>query len=260
MRSIIALFILGLVAGTSCSEEQYLTGVEAEAAYVDLAYCLAHSDTVDSRSAAARLRRKVDALRTLVPRPLRESELDERLYHLDRAGCAFQDALVSVDIGALDLAEIQLDRAVFELQAADAAVFGELYVGSIYDFAASWLALAATVRDAAAEEYVDPDCLNYPLAEWKRVAHLRPDPLLYPQLVGDPGTFLAAHDDLQRELRALTDKHAGGRRVTAGEVAAANEAFWQLLSLFGTGALRLPSGSATLPTPPNHSAASGPTR
>ena len=265
MRRLMTLLLLALLTGTSCSEEQYTRGVAAEAAYVDLVYHLSRTDTLASRAAAATLREKVDALRPLAHRPLRDHALDERLFHLDRASCAFLDALISVDAGTLNLAEIQLDRAVFELQAADAAVLGELYVGSIYDFAAGWMALAATVREAAPTEFVDPDCLAYPLVAWKRMAHLRPDPLLYPELVRDPGPFLAAHAKLNLTLAALTRKHAAGRPVTGGEVTAASEDFWNLLVLFGTKHLRA-TQDASVPasnrsaTPINPAAAPGPTR
>ncbi len=247
MHRILFLLLLSLTVATSCSEDQFLAGVTAERAYIDLVYAISHNDTLESRAAATRLLVEVDNLRSLAFRPLRQEDVDDRSYHLERAGCAFADALVSVDIGWLDLASVQLDRAVFELQAADGAVFNELYVGGIYDFASAWLAVDALAQQSASSAEVPSDCITYALGEWKHVLHLRPDPVLYPDLALDPQPYLVAHAALQQKLADLSSKIDSGIPVTVADVHSASAAFWNLLELFGTD--KLPSEISLPPGP-----------
>ncbi|MCP9234584.1 hypothetical protein [Lewinella sp. JB7] len=221
----------------SCSDEQQLLGVQAERQYVDLLYHLHAGDESGSVAAVRDLEVTLRQLRRRGYRPLATEEFDRMLYHVDRAECAFEDARNSIEDGDLSLAEVQLDRAVYELSVGDAAVFNELYVGSIYDFVALWLEVDHLLTRAEDATYWDEliGCGLDARAAWQIARRTDPSPYIYPDLVADPGEFQAARERLTDQLQAFRQAvKSRDRRLVEGRARQVNEAFWDLLRLFGT--------------------------
>ncbi|WP_116108639.1 hypothetical protein [Lewinella sp. IMCC34191] len=231
LRNLLLPLLAAALLCTACTEDQLLTGVEAEAAYVDLLSNLERSDTVAARSAAARLNERLRNLRALAYRPLGDVAAEERSFRLNRAECTFLEAFAFVGAGDLDQASVQLDRAVYELRAADPPVTDELYVIQVYDFLMAWLEL---VHQPDALETERVALLIGALREWKQVSHLRPDAFLYPELSRHPQAFLASHAVLDGHLGELSDHLDRGEMPDRQLMERTTEAVWGVIGHFGT--------------------------
>ena len=242
---LITILCLFLISLTACSEEQQQLGVTAERQYVDLLYALQRGDRAASRTADSAFHRTVSQLRRVWYRPLPADDLDEVRYHIDLAECAYDDARASIEAGQLDWATVQLDRAVYELQAGDGASLGELYVGSIYDFVGSWLEVDYTLRGQGYE--VDRrafrDCVRHALRNWRMVRGQWPARAYFDGRV-DPVAFASAHALLDERVESFyltvrTDAYGATLRDRGNEV---SEALWDLLLLFSSGTTAVPAG------------------
>ncbi|PPK87615.1 hypothetical protein CLV84_0561 [Neolewinella xylanilytica] len=229
------LLLMPLFWSVACSEEQIVTGVAAESAFVRLLYGLTHRDTLASQIAATELNAHLRSLRTVGYRPLADADLDERMYRFDRAECAFLESLASINGGELDLAAVQLDQAVYEVRAADPPVSAELYVLNLYDFIGAWLEVGTLYADRDAFVQEGRNCAANALREWASIRYLRPDPVVYPSIARNPLPFLEAHLALESRLREVEGFVHRNDAIPEAVMRGTSEALWNVLLLFGGG-------------------------
>ncbi len=212
-------------------------GLEAERTYVDLLYALQTENPEESQTAAYAFDEQIRQLRHHWYRPLSDNERDDVRYHVDQAECAYEDARESIEAGQLDRAMVQLDRAVFELNAGDPASLHELYIGSIYDFVASWLEVDYLVREDGCEVpwEVLIDCAQDARSAWRQVRGYQPADYLYFDRQVDPGAFTAAHIALDRQVEAFYGaiKYRDPVQL-CDRVNEVSEKLWNLVLLFGS--------------------------
>lgn len=220
-----------------CTDDQQELGLAAERTYVDLLYALQSEDSASSSAAATAFDERLRELRKVWYRPMTTDGLDNMRYHVDLAECAYEDARQSIEEGALELAMVQLDRAVYELGAGDRASLQELYTGSIYDFVSGWLEIDYLFRDAG--DRVDwaslSGCSRDVHRAWKAIRSNRPDDALYFDRLVDEREFDLAHAALTSRVNAfyaaVRAEDPEAARVLSNEV---SEALWDLLLQFGT--------------------------
>ncbi|MBB4079095.1 hypothetical protein GGR28_001712 [Lewinella aquimaris] len=219
-----------------CTDEQQALGLQAEQQYVNLLHAVHFQQPKASVAAVRDFDLTIRQLRQQWYRPMTTDAVDRVLYHIDMAECAYEDARNSIEDGDLVLAAVQLDRAVYELSVGDPASFNELYVASIYDFVASWLAVDYMISHT--DELFDweeiEDCGLDAREVWQDVKHIQPSAQFYPGIKSDPLPFRAAHDRLTKELQAF--RRDAGERSPAQvkiRVERVSEALWDLLFLFG---------------------------
>lgn len=239
LRSLVFLITcLAIIASLpACTADQQGDGVAAEQAYVDLLYALQGEDQAASLRAMRAFDGDIRRLRGQWYRPLQGDRLDDVRYHMDLAECAYLDAYESIEDGELDLAMVQLDRAVYELAVGDPASIHELYVGSIYDFVSVWLDMDTQLRGEACDFdwAMVADCGRDVRVTWRQLRGYRPAGYLYYPTPVDEATFTAAHAALDEKTEDFHRVLKTGDRCllqdTGNEV---SEALWNLLLLFGT--------------------------
>lgn len=227
-----------ILAFNYCTTEQQTYGRQAEMAYVDLLYSLYTGDQAAARVTARALDLSIGHLRQSGPRFFRDEEMDDMFYHLENAELVYAQAREAIEDQDLSLAAVQLDRATYELSAANPATFNELYIGSIYDFIAGWLEVDHAVRDTELCNLEWSQFAHYGKDArklWRDARFRRPSGILYGvDPVIDPDAFYAAHTALGERLKEFTDDletkdqckaQASASRVTA--------ALWDLVLLFG---------------------------
>ncbi|CAH1000701.1 hypothetical protein LEM8419_01835 [Neolewinella maritima] len=227
--------LLGLLP--ACTPDQEERGIAAEQAYVDLLYALQRDDQAGSLDKVRALDHSIRQLRRQWYRPMSEQELDDMRYHVDLAECAYQDAYASIEEGDLDQAMVQLDRAVYELAAGDAASLHELYVGSIHDFISVWLEIDYILRHEGChfDWQTVANCGRDARATWRQVRGYTPDDYLYYDRLVDPQAFTAAHMALDAEVAAFhRTLKSRDKCLVHDQGNAVSEALWGLLLLFGS--------------------------
>lgn len=221
-----------------CTTEQQAYGRQAEMAYVDLLYALYTGDEAAARVTARELDLSIGHLRQSGPRFFREEELDDMFYHLENAETVYAQAREAIEDQDLPLAAVQLDRATYELSAANPVAFNELYVGSIYDFIAGWLEVDHAVRDTELCNLEWGQFSRYGKDArklWREARFRRPSGIIYGvEPVVDPAAFYAAHEGLSESLKAFTEVLETEDQCKA-QVAAhrVTVALWELVLLFG---------------------------
>ena len=222
----------------SCTEEELDRGRAAETHYVDLLYALEHQDQAAARLASNELSQDVSLLRVRWYRPLAEEEADNMYYHLDMAERVYTESRNSISEGNLELAAIQLDRAVYELSAADPVAFNELYVGSIYDFVATWLEVSRAVKDQELCSLAWTDFSRYgkdARHAWQQVKWRRPSEQVYPFTPGEITKFHLDHAAVDTAIERFIGVVKTGDQCAAQVAAVAvDDALWRLLLRFGS--------------------------
>lgn len=221
-----------------CTTEQQAYGRQAEMAYVDLLYALYTKDQADARVAAREFDLTIGQLRQSGPRFFREEEMDDMFYHLENAESVYAQARESIEDSNLSLAAVQLDRATYELSAADPNSFNELYVGSIYDFIAGWLEVDHAVRDTELCNLEWKQFTRYGKDArhlWRDARFRRPSGLIYGvEPVVDPNAFHAAHEAVGKKLKEFTEILENEDQCQAQSAAfEVTAAMWDLVLLFG---------------------------
>ncbi len=237
VKSILAvLFLLGTA---SCLEEQLDYGREAERNYVDLLYALDHADQAASLRAMASFDETIQLLRKHWYYPMSDSRVEEMLYHLEKAEWAYADCRASIQENYLTLAAVQLDRATYELWAANPASFQELYVGSIYDFVTNWLEVDYAVRDmdlCQLEWNEFTHNARNARVIWRQARYRKPSDIIYPVTEIDRELFRSAHAELDEAMNAFVAELREGDQCSAQPHAGrVTEAMWALVLLFGSG-------------------------
>lgn len=223
---------------SQCTEEQLVQGRVAEQLYVDLLSDLYASDTTAAQVSMVNFDKQLEHLRGQWYRPMGERAREELRYHLDKAEVAYGDVRSSILRGDLTTAAIHLDRATYELYAADPAAFQELYVGRLYDFVSTWQEVETIVNDQML-------CLmewgeftwwaKKARIEWRAVKKYSPDPLLYSSENFDREAFRSAHANLESQVDLFIGKLEEGDQCSAQEAASSvSEALWSMLDLFGS--------------------------
>ena len=221
-----------------CTTEQQAYGRQAEMAYVDLMYALYTEDQAEAKVAARALDLTIGQLRQSGPRFFREEEMDDMFYHLENAESAYAQARESIEDSNLSLAAVQLDRATYELSAADPITFNELYIGGIYDFIAGWLEVDHAVHDTELCNLEWNQFADYGKSArhlWRDAWFRRPSGLIYGVApIVDPNAFHAAHEALGKKLKAFTDILNNEDQCQAQSAAfEVTAAMWDLVLLFG---------------------------
>lgn len=223
-----------------CTEEQRMYSRSAEKAYVDVLFAMHQGDEAGTREAARDLDLSIGELRQRWFRPLGEENMDEVLYRLEKAEMAYGDARESIENGNLPLAAIQLDRATYELEAADPTAFNTLYIGSIYDFVGGWLEVDYVVMDNELCSLKWEDFTPYGRDAqklWRQVKHNRPSDIIYGNDASaiDQKAFSNAHNAMELRLEEFVEilktQDQCQAQAAAFEV---TEAMWDLVKLFGT--------------------------
>ncbi len=221
-----------------CTTEQQAYGRQAEMAYVDLLYALYTGDQAAAKVSARTLDLSIGSLRQSGPRFFREEEIDDMFYHLENAEFVYAQAREAIEDQDLKLAAVQLDRATYELSAANPAAFNELYVGSIYDFIAGWLEVDHAVRDTELCNLEWGQFMRYGKDArklWREARFRRPSGMLYGvEPVVNPDAFYAAHTALGEALKTFTEVLETDDQCKAQEAASqVTMALWELVLLFG---------------------------
>lgn len=233
----VGVFLLGLLL-TTCTEEELERSREAETRYVDLLYALTEGDEAAARTASNSLNHDLSLTRFRWYRPQGDEEVDNKYYHLAKAQSAYTQSRASINEGNLELAAVQLDRAVYELSAADPVAFNELYVASIYDFIATWLEVNRAVHDH------DLCSLNWnefsrygkdARYAWRQVKWRQPSEQVYLYTPEEMADFKLAHFLLNNSIDHFIEVVSTGDQCAA-QVAAkeVNESLWSLLRQFGS--------------------------
>ncbi|MTB51840.1 hypothetical protein [Lewinella sp. W8] len=223
---------------THCTQEQLVQGRVAEQLYVDLMSDLHAGDTAAAKVSMANFDKQLEHLRGQWYRPMGERAREELRYHLDKAEVAYGDVRSSILNGDLEGAKVLLDRATYELYAADPAAFQELHVGRLYDFISTWQEVETIVNDQML-------CLmewgeftwwaKKARIEWRAVKKYSPDPLLYNSSNFDHDAFATAHAELERQINFFVGKLEEGDQCSAQEASSeVSTALWELLALFGS--------------------------
>jgi hypothetical protein len=223
---------------TQCTEEQLVQGRVAEQLYVDLMSDLYASDTAAAKVSMVNFDKQLEHLRGQWYRPMGERAREELRYHLDKAEVAYGDVRSSIIRGDLEAAKVHLDRATYELYAADPAAFQELHVGRLYDFISTWQEVETIVNDQML-------CLmewgeftwwaRKARIEWRAAKKYTPGPLLYNANNFDLEAFTSAHAELESQVNIFIGKLDEGDQCSAQEAASGvTAALWELLALFGS--------------------------
>jgi hypothetical protein len=231
------LFLAFLLVAPSCTEDELNQGRLAEAHYVDLLHALTYEDAAAARKASSKLNRSISTLPVRWYRPMEDEESDNMYYHLAKAEHAYTECRLSIAEGNTELASVQLDRAVYELSAADPVAFNELYVGSIYDFVATWLEVSRAVHDQELCSMVWVEFSRYgkdARHAWQRVKWRKPSGQLYAFTDDQLIDFRLNHGEVDDSIDHFITVIKSGDQCTA-QVAAkeVDEAIWKLLSQFG---------------------------
>ncbi|MEL7159891.1 MAG: hypothetical protein AAFN92_03975 [Bacteroidota bacterium] len=236
--SLLLSLFLGLLFLASCTEEQRTYGRAAEAAYVDLLYALYQDDQATATAAANAFNHRIQDVRKYWRRPMREEDMDMLFFHLENAEWIFAEARESIEANNLELAITQLDRATYELSAADPASFQELYLGNIYGFFASWMEVDYAVGEADLCVLEWREFTRHAKSaqrDWRGIKNLAPSELTYPPGTYDVAAFTAAKAAIERHLdrfmRELKTEDQCGAQLLAKEV---TRSVWDLLLLFGS--------------------------
>lgn len=232
-----ALMLLALtLMAPSCTEDELKQSRLAEAHYVDLLYALTNEDGAAARKASSKLTRTISALPVRWYRPLEDEESENLYYHLAKAQRAYTECRQSIAEDNTELAGVQLDRAVYELSAADPVAFNELYVGSIYDFVATWLEVSHAVHDQELCSMVWVEFSRYGKDAhhaWQRVKWRQPSGQLYAFTDDELVDFRLAHgeidDAIDNFIKVIKSGDQCSAQVAAKEVDAA---LWTLLDQF----------------------------
>ena len=230
------VFALAIMA-YSCTEEELSRGQIAEAHFVDLLHALHQQDQVAARNAANDLSQDLSMFRVRWYRPLEDEEADNMYYHLAKAERAYNEARASLAGNDLELAAVQLDRAVYELSAADPVAFNELYVGSIYDFVATWEEVSRAVHDQELCSLAWTEFSRYgkdARHAWQQVKWRRPSEQMYLLTPTEVNAFRQAHTLIDRSIDDFVEVVKTGDQCAA-QVAAkdVSTALWSLLLQFG---------------------------
>jgi hypothetical protein len=229
------LLALSLVA-PSCTEDELNQGRLAEAHYVDLLHALTFEDAAAARKASSKLSRTISTLPVRWYRPMEDEESENMYYHLAKAERAYTECRLSIAEANTELAGVQLDRAVYELSAADPVAFNELYVGSIYDFVATWLEVSRAVHDQELCSMVWVEFSRYgkdARHAWQLVKWRKPSAQLYAFTDDQLIDFRLAHgevdDAIDHFITVIKSGDQCSSQVAAKEV---DLALWGLLSQF----------------------------
>ncbi|MEO0733942.1 MAG: hypothetical protein AAFZ52_13980 [Bacteroidota bacterium] len=234
---IITLLAHGILF-TACTEEQRVSGRQAEQAYVDLLHALYHDDQAAATTAANVFEHRIQKVRKQWRRPMREDEMDNLYFHLENAEWIYAETRESIESNDLELAIVQLDRATYELWAADPASFQELYLGNLYSFFTSWMEVDYAAGDAVLCTLQWREFSKYARGaqrDWRGVQRLTPSDLTYPPGTYDAIAFAeakeAVSEKLEKFVRELKTEDQCGAQLIAKEVTAS---VWELLLLFGS--------------------------
>lgn len=232
-----ALLLLALLT-TSCTEEELEQGQQAEAHYVDLLYALTEGNEVAARSASTSLSHDLFLSHVRWYRSQENEEADNKSYHLAKAQDAYSESCTSIKEGKLELAAVQLDRAVYQLSAADPSAFNELYVGSIYDFIATWLEVNQAVNDHELCSLNWKQFSRYgkdTRYAWRRASWQQPSQQVYQNTPEEMMEFERAsfllNDSIDHFIDVVETGDQCAAQVAAKEV---NESLWALLHQFGS--------------------------
>ncbi|TXF84375.1 hypothetical protein FUA23_21185 [Neolewinella aurantiaca] len=233
-----ALLLLIALIAHSCTEDELIKSRYAESNYVNLLYALSQQDTTEAQSASSVLGRTISSMQLRWYRPMEDEESDNMYYHLAKAERAYYESRTSVAEGNLELASVQLDRAVYELSAADPVAFNELYVGSIYDFIATWMEVSRAVQDQELCSMAWGEFSRYgkdARHAWQQVKWRKPSEQLYAFTPDQLAEFRFSHAEIDASVDNFIEVIKSGDQCAA-QVAAkdVDAAMWALLSLFGT--------------------------
>lgn len=221
----------------SCTEEELGQSRITESYYVDLLYALTQQDQPAAREASDKLNHNISLLRVRWYRPMEDEEADNMYYHLSKAERAYTESRNSISGGNLELAAVQLDRAVYELSAADPAAFNELYVGSIYDFVATWQEVSRAVHDQELCSLVWTEFSRYgkdARHAWQQVKWRKPSDQLYLFTPDELTDFHRAHTQVDNSINDFIDVVKTGDQCAAQLAAKeVDAALWSLLLQFG---------------------------
>jgi hypothetical protein len=222
----------------ACTEEELDQSREAEAHYVDLLYALSHHDQATARKASTKLSHYLSLIQLRWYRPMKDEEVDNMHYHLAKAERAYAESRTSIAEGQLELAAVQLDRAVYELYAADPVAFNELYVGSIYDFVATWTEVNRVVNDQELCSLVWTEFSRYgkdARRAWQEVKWRKPSQRVYQFTEQTLTDFHLSHslvdDSIDHFIAVVKTGDQCAAQLAAKEV---DEALWTLVLLFGS--------------------------
>lgn len=220
----------------ACTEDELGRGRLAESHYVDLLYALHHDNPEDARTSARQLSEDLSTIRIRWYRPMEDEDADNMLFRMARAEGAFGEASRAIHEGGLELAAIQLDRAVYELSAADPVAFNQLYVASIYDFIATWLDVSYAIHDEELCSMEWKDFSRYgrdARSAWREVRWIRPSGKLYWFTQAETDEFRLAHQALDLAIDDFIEVVKDGDQCAAQQAASSvDTALWTLLLQF----------------------------
>lgn len=230
--------IVLLLLSFACTADELDHGRLAESHYVDLLYAVHHGKQDAAHTASKQLSKDLSTIRVRWYRPMEDEAADNMLFRMARAEGAFGDASQAIHEGELELAAIQLDRAVYELSAADPVAFNQLYVASIYDFIATWLDVSYAIHDEELCSLEWQDFSRYgrdARHAWREVRWISPSGKLYWFTQAQAEKFRMAHNALDLAVDDFVEVVKEGDQCAAQRAASSvDAALWTLLLPFGS--------------------------
>lgn len=220
-----------------CSEQQLKEARVAEKLYVDLLEQLYLGQLPAAQLAETNLGLQLQQLEQGMP-PLHLMPPSDYSFHLNQAATAYSDVKWALEQKNMVAAKIQLDRATYEIAAADITSFQALYVGSCYDFFASWQEVNTIVNDQmlCLMEWKEFSWWNdLAQREWASIRSHSPRHDLYHWQQAEWTAFWQARAKLDQALVLFTQNlQQGDQCLSQVDALSVNEALWELLRLFGT--------------------------
>lgn len=234
----IITLILCVFCFYSCTDDQLQRGRDAEMYYADL-YVAIHSDNIDeAQQAANELEKVIVSVRKTWVKPSKEDEMDDVYFRIERAQETFEEVQVALGAGELSLAALQLDRATYELSAADLESFRVLYLGSIYSFLSSWYSYYEIIEAVDFCGYEQAELERYStfiLKEWVACKAKEPSELIYFLNKSTKGSLGYAQNRIELQLHLLENVLVVKEdSVIREEARQANKLIMELVALFGT--------------------------
>jgi hypothetical protein len=230
--------VLLLLLCFSCTEKQQASGRNAEIYYADLYVAIHTGNSKEARRAASGLEEAIAKVRRTWIRPSVEDEIDDVYFRIDRAQGAFESTLTALEAEELSLAAIQLDRATYELKAADLESFRVLYLGAIYPLLSTWYGFNEVIKSVDFCHYESSELQRYAvfvLQEWEKHKATEPSLLIYTHDDAMTKKMDDIKEEIGLELDLLLDTLVDCEDiVTRQRARQTNELILELVQCFGT--------------------------